>query len=163
MMSTLALLLALFGAGLGGVCVAVSLSINARFRFFIGNSVAATLVNFILGLVALIVLLRLSTDSFLDLKQLSIQPWWIFLGGVAGSISVILSLIAIPRIGLLASTLAAVCGQLFMSVAIDYLGLLGVKKHLIGVNQILGIVLLLIVVIFMRLETRFENYYKEKE
>lgn len=154
------MLIALLGAA-SGIFVALALAISTRLRNYAGSPVAATLINFWLGFSVLLVLLLLGVNGSLALDQLFTQPWWAFLGGVAGSTSVVLSLITIPRLGLVVSTLATICGQLLVSLMIDRFGLLGVSSHAIGGAKILGIALLLTAVILTQLEVKKPVLYSK--
>lgn len=155
------MILAFLGAAASGAFIAVALAISTRLRNYAGSPVAATLINFWLGFSVLLILLILGVNGSLALDQLFTQPWWVFLGGVAGSTSVVLSLITIPRLGLVVSTLATICGQLLVSLVIDRFGLLGVSSHAIGSGKILGTVLLITAVALTQLEGKKPVLYSK--
>lgn len=149
----MAIFLALVGAILAGVCITLSLSTSSRLRSFLGNPLAATSINFAGGALLLLILFGMGTIKFPVLSQLPTQPWWMFLGGLAGGTSVACNLVAISQMGLATSLLATIVGQLSMSVAIDGFGWLGVASKPISGTRILGIVVLLIAVVLTQINT----------
>lgn len=142
----MAILLALAGAILGGVCITLSLTASSRLRSFLGNPLAATSINFAGGSLLLLILFGIGAIEFPELNQLPTQPWWMFCGGLAGGAGVACNLVAISQMGLAASLLATIFGQLSMSVAIDMFGWFGVASKPISSTRILGIVVLFVAV-----------------
>lgn len=70
-------------------------------------------------------------------------PWWSLTGGVLGASFVIASIVLVPRIGATTMSVAFVCGQLVMSVAMDHYGWGGLTVRPVDAARVLGITLLL--------------------
>lgn len=103
-----------------GILVAVQSAINGRVARAADNALSATLLNFLLGSVALglifgvVVAARGTTPG-----ALLGAPWWAYLGGVIGVFFVVIAVWAVPRIGVLIFTLASIAGQLFGALGLD--------------------------------------------
>jgi bacterial/archaeal transporter family-2 protein len=76
-------------------------------------------------------------------KITSTVPWWSLTGGVLGASFVIASILLVPRIGATTMSVAFVCGQLIMSVAMDHYGWGGLTIRPVDTARIIGIALLL--------------------
>lgn len=69
-------------------------------------------------------------------------PWWSFLGGVVGSMLVVLANRAVGAVGVAGFTAVSVAVQLIVSAAMDHYGLLGSDLRLLTGGRALGIALL---------------------
>lgn len=112
-----------------GAVVAVQGRINGELGELADDGVVAAVVNFSVGLAALLVyvLSRSATRDALSalpdqLRQGSI-PWWAMLGGLAGASFVAAQGITVGVLGVALFTVATVAGQTGMSLAVDRWGL----------------------------------------
>jgi transporter family-2 protein len=114
-------LLPLFLAVLAGAGLSVQAGINARLSRAAGQPVAATVVNFVVGTVALL-LVAVVVAAFGGL-QLGHPPpdWWLYLGGLCGIGFVVAAMVCVPVLGVLRMGLASVVGQLCGAVVLDAL------------------------------------------
>lgn len=105
---------------LAGVSIVVTRIINYILAKEIGNF-QGTLVNYIVGLFFSFIFLLFSSEfssiSALDLKTV---PLWVYLGGAAGVIVIVMSSYITPRISSFYLTLLIFVGQLFVGIIIDY-------------------------------------------
>lgn len=69
-------------------------------------------------------------------------PWWSFLGGVLGSMLVVLANRAVGSVGVAGFTAVSVAIQLIISAAMDHYGLLGSELRLMSPQRAVGIALL---------------------
>lgn len=69
-------------------------------------------------------------------------PWWSFLGGVVGSMLVVLANRAVGLVGVATFTAVSVAAQLIISGMMDHYGLLGSELRLMSMGRVLGIALL---------------------
>ena len=82
---------------------------------------------------------------FLDrgwVANISAAPWWSFLGGVFGSMLVVMANSAIGVLGVATFTAVTVAAQLVVSGTIDHFGLMGSEIHAMSVARASGILLL---------------------
>lgn len=132
----------LIGAG-AGCLIGMQAPINARLGRSIGAVQAASF-SFLAGtfvLVSMSFVLRGGLGSFSRLGEV---PWWALLGGVLGAIYVFVAIEVVRTLGASGLTAVVISGQVAVSVAIDRFGLLGVARSPIGVQRVLGLVLLLV-------------------
>lgn len=133
--------LAVLLTAVAGGLIAAQAPINAGLGKATG-SMAAALVSFLIGTVALAAVVVLSgkagglTNSF-DVS------WYYLLGGLLGALYVLNALVAVSAIGAGGVAAATVFGQLTASVVIDRLGLFGLDQVALSPERILGVALLL--------------------
>src|SRR5205823_14385704 len=75
----------------------------------------------------LLLLLTLLSGTLLALSLLPNAQWWHMVGGTASAVYVIAGILLFPRIGAVVSVGLFIAGQVLASVALDVLGVLGVK------------------------------------
>lgn len=125
-------------------------SINAQLSSFLKHPLQASLTNFLVGTVILILLnlfLRTSVPSFSDLKAI---PWYLFLGGAIGAMFVTSVVLLIPQIGVTTMLAASIAGQLIIAAVIDHFGFFGVSVHAISLSRVAGIVLLILGILLIQ-------------
>ena len=71
-------------------------------------------------------------------------PWWSFLGGVIGSMLVVLANRAVGMVGVATFTAVSVAAQLIISGVMDHYGLLGSELRLMTAGRVAGIGLLVV-------------------
>lgn len=69
-------------------------------------------------------------------------PWWSFLGGIIGSMLVVLANRAVGIVGVATFTAVSVAAQLVISGVMDHYGLFGSELRLMTGGRVLGIALL---------------------
>jgi len=125
-----------------GGLIAAQAPINAELGRTTG-SMAAALVSFLVGTIALATVVVLSGKAG-GLTATFDVSWYYLLGGLLGALYVLNALIAVSAIGAGGVAAATVFGQLTASVVIDRLGLFGLDQVALSPERILGVVLLLV-------------------
>lgn len=133
--------LAVVLTAVAGGLIAAQAPINAELGRATG-SMAAALVSFLVGTVALATVVVLSGKAG-GLSSTFDVSWYYLLGGFLGAIYVLNALIAVSAIGAGGVAAATVFGQLTASVAIDRLGLFGLEQTPLTAGRVLGVGLLL--------------------
>lgn len=134
---TLAVLLGTVGAGIG---LAAGLAFNLRLARALGTPLAATLVNFVVGAVLLLVLWLVGVDGA---RPSELPPLWMLPGGLLGATYVTLSLLGAARLGVGVSTVAVTLGQVAGALVITGAGWLGQAPQPPTLSGLLSAVLLL--------------------
>ncbi len=117
---------ALFAPGLvvlcvaAGVAVSVQSALNGQVGRATGSPVAASWLNFVLGLLVLLVVDAALLASGHQLQALPPQ-WWLYTGGLFGVAFVTVVAGVVRTIGVLVVTLATVAGQVFGALLLDAL------------------------------------------
>ena len=110
-----------------------------------------SLLSFIVGLICLLVLnLVTNTSAVVNLKPATVMPWYIWLGGFLGAIFVGYITWVNQQQGVALTFALVVSGQVFCSLAIDHLGLLGSAVRTITLEKILGAVLIIAGIVLIK-------------
>lgn len=125
-----------------GGLIALQAPINAGLGKATG-SLAAALVSFLIGTVALAAIVVLSGNTGELGSSLDVS-WYYLLGGLLGAVYVVNALIAVSAIGAGGVAAATVAGQLTASVVIDRLGLFGLDQVALSPARVVGVALLLV-------------------
>ncbi len=141
--------LLVFFAVIAGSMIPIQGALNARLGAAMVHPMQATLVSYIGGTIACVVVLFIAQASLPDYKRLAGIDWYLYLGGFLGAVFVSGMLYLMPKIGIANMLAAAILGQLVMSVAFDHFGLAGITIEING-SRIFGIVLLLAGVYFLQ-------------
>ena len=141
--------LLVFFAVIAGSMIPIQGALNARLGAAMVHPMQATLVSYIGGTIACVVVLLIAQASLPDYKRLASIDWYLYLGGFLGAVFVSGMLYLMPKIGIANMLAAAILGQLVMSVAFDHFGLAGITIEING-SRIIGIVLLLAGVYFLQ-------------
>jgi len=126
-----------------GSLIAWQGAINAQLGKMLSHPLQAAFVSFLGGTFALLValfLMRIGLPSFQAVKGV---PPYLLIGGLLGAVFVTSVIFFVPKIGVANVLIAAVAGQLVLSLIIDNYGLLGVPKQPISVTRIAGTLLVI--------------------
>jgi bacterial/archaeal transporter family-2 protein len=133
--------LAVILTAVAGGLIALQAPINAELGRATGG-LAAALVSFLVGTVALAAIVLLSGKAG-GLGSTFDVSWYYLVGGLLGALYVTNALLAVSAIGAGGVAALTVAGQLIASVAIDRLGLFGLDEVALTPERLLGVGLLL--------------------
>jgi transporter family-2 protein len=140
--------LAVVLAAVAGVLVGMQAPVNSRLGRGIGNVQAATF-SFVVGTVALALIAWLFYGGLGNFGSVGKAPWWTLVGGLFGAVYVTVAILTVRTLGVSGLTATVIAGQLTAAVVIDRFGLLGIAKQPIGVERIVGLVLLVVGVVLV--------------
>jgi bacterial/archaeal transporter family-2 protein len=125
---------------LAGAMLPIQFGINAQLAEWIGGSVRAAFVSFVVGATALLVAVLATARGWPD--RAGDAPWWVWTGGLLGAFYVLGSIVTAPKLG--AATLVALilAGQALASLAVDHFGWVGFEEQPITLLKVVGILLL---------------------
>jgi transporter family-2 protein len=123
-----------------GAMLPIQFGINAQLAEWVGGSVRAAFVSFLVGAFALFVAVLVAARGWPD--RAGDAPWWVWTGGLLGAFYVLGSIVTAPKLG--AATLVALilAGQAIASLAVDHFGWVGFEEQPITALRVAGIVLL---------------------
>lgn len=130
-------------AAIAGALLPVQAGINAQLRVTLANPLAATLVSFVVGTVALAVV---GVGTRLPLPPIAVlgrAPWWHWTGGLLGAVYVALVIVLAPRLGAATLIAAVVAGQMLASLVLDHYALVGFAAHPISLQRLVGAALVI--------------------
>jgi len=130
------LMAAMVGAGL-----TVQVGMNATVRFAIGSPVLAAIVNFVVGLAALILVAVVSGARWPP-GSAAVVPAWAWLGGLLGALYVASTTVLGPRLGAAALLALTLAGQMVAALLVDHYGVIGFPQSPVTPTRLLGAALL---------------------
>jgi transporter family-2 protein len=142
------LLLLLF-AVVAGAFLPLQAGVNARLAHFVGGPVRASTISFVVGALALFLVVLLFYRH--ANTRAGDAPWWAWVGGLLGAFYVTATVVVPIRIGAAAFFGILVTAQLVMSVLIDQFGWLNFPKHAASPLRLVGVGLLVAGVLLVRL------------
>ena len=107
-------------AGFAGGIVGIQRALNGKINIYSGQHWATSLLNFIMGTSFLLIITAIMIPvGRYEFKPLPTSPAWIYIGGAIGVIYIAYSASIVQQLGVLASTLLSVGGNLFGALLID--------------------------------------------
>lgn len=125
-----------------GVGLSVQVGMNVTLRGVLASPMVAALISFLVGSLALLVLVLATGVSWPARAQVSAVPVWAWFGGVFGALYVASSIVVGARLGAAALLALIVLGQLVASLVLDHFGWLGFAQHPLNLTRMLGAALL---------------------
>ena len=130
-----------------GFAIAVQQALNGRVRVTTGDAGVATLVNFVVGTIALGlgVALHAAVAGFDVGSWPGPGEWYLYTGGPMGAIFVAVAALVVRLLGVLRLGLAVIAGQLVGALALDLT--LPVSDEQVGLLTVLGVLLTMVAVL----------------
>jgi bacterial/archaeal transporter family-2 protein len=125
---------------IGGMALAVQSQINGGLGKKVGV-IEGSFISFSVGTLALLFILLFFGNG--DISAISTVPKWQLIGGLLGAFFVIVQVIAVPKIGVSATLMAVIVGQILIGAMIDHFGLFGGNRLPIDLKKMIAILLLL--------------------
>ncbi|GIO22683.1 DMT family transporter [Oceanobacillus sp. J11TS1] len=126
---------------IGGVLLSAQSSVNGAFSSKAGTLESAFLTFITGGLMLFIVVLFFGTGNFLSFLE---APKWQLAAVWFGVGYLFLTILAVPKIGIIATNLSAIIGQLSMGMLIDHFGWFGGMQIPLDLKRLLALGLMLI-------------------
>lgn len=127
---------------IAGICMGSQPAING----FLGKEVTtkvAVLISLLISLIIMLVINLFGLDIENYRNLLNVHPFYIFAGGILGTIIIYYAAKVVPILGSTTAISVFIVVQLIISVLIDHFGLFGITQSLISTQKIIGVLLLL--------------------
>jgi bacterial/archaeal transporter family-2 protein len=125
-----------------GAMLPIQFGINAQLASWVGSSVRAALVSFVVGALSLALVALVAARGWPSAERLSDAPWWVWIGGALGAFYVLGSIVAAPRLGAVTLFVMILAGQALASLAVDHFGWVGFEEHPVNAVRLAGVALL---------------------
>lgn len=127
---------------LAGSMLTLQAGINGQLAKSLPGVLAASLVSFVVGAAALLLLAWMNRDlpTWPALRELS---WWQWGGGLLGAFFIATAAFSGQRIGALLLMALVLAGQLGMAVLLDHKGWCGFRESPLTTGKVLGIALII--------------------
>ncbi len=137
-------------ARLVGAGITVQVGMNSTVRLAIGSPVLATIVNFTVGLAALIVFALIAGERPAP-GSIATVPAWAWFGGLLGATYVAATTVLGPRLGAASLMALTLAGQMAAALVVDHYGAIGFPHNPVTPARLVGTALLIVgVVLVMR-------------
>ncbi|MEK4386301.1 DMT family transporter [Solibacillus sp. FSL W7-1464] len=124
---------------IGGSAVAIQSQINALFSKKVGVLESAT-VSFMVGALALFFLaFFFGKGNFLNVFTV---PKWQLIGGLLGAFFIVINIYSVNLIGVAATFMAVIIGQIFVGAIIDHFGLFGGVAYPMNMTKLIALALM---------------------
>ena len=130
-----------------GIAMALQTALNAQLREYLYSPLQAALLSFLVGTIALVVLVFFQSGQKPSLESLTHIPWFLWLGGFLGVYAITSSIFTVPKLGFLTLSGLIIFGQIVMSMLLDQFGWLGIEKTTISWQRLLGAMIIFLGVI----------------
>jgi transporter family-2 protein len=126
---------------LAGAMLPIQFGINAQLATWVGSSVRAALVSFVVGALSLFVVALAFARGWPAADRVSGAPWWVWIGGALGAFYVLGSIVAAPRLGAVTLFVMILAGQALASLIVDHFGWVGFEENPVTPGRLLGMAL----------------------
>lgn len=130
-----------------GIGLSVQIGLNTQLRTALGNPIAASLVSFLVGTLALVIYaLVFQRELFSDCIPNNIKGgivWYKWVGGLFGALYIAGMILITPQIGVANIVALSFAGQILFALVLDHFGLLGFSMHALNQMRVLGACLLI--------------------
>lgn len=126
-----------------GIGLTAQIGMNSTLSRTIGSPLWASVTNFTVGLIALLVC-ALAVGGRVTPASIGQVPGWAWLGGLLGAAYVASVTVLGPRLGALALLALVLAGQLLSALLVDQFGALGFPRVPVTSTRLLGAVLLVV-------------------
>jgi len=133
-----------------GAGLSVQAGVNTAMRGYVGRTEYAALVNFAVGLAALLIWLLVMRKPWPALSSAGRAPWWSWTGGLIGVFYVNVVVLLTQRLGVGMTLALAIAGQMSAALLLDHAGLLGLPIRQVTARHMLGAALLVAGVVLIR-------------
>lgn len=137
---------------LTGAMIALQAPINAELAARLGHPLSAALWSFLIGTLALSVVVLLFARGSTNFSALRSVPLYMLIGGgLLGAVYVLVSLVLAPKIGVAALMALAIAGQLAAALLLDRFGLFDLAQRELSVGRVSGVLLVLVGALMVRM------------
>ncbi len=140
----------LVAALISGALVPFQAGANAALGRALGHPLWATMVSLMISAICVVPVMMALRVSVPTITNLTVQPKWIWIGGVAGVIYITAALLFAPKLGAASFMTAVIAGQILASMAIDYFGVVGFTARPISGLRLVGALLVVAGVLIMQ-------------
>ncbi len=125
-----------------GTLLPIQAGINAQLAKALGHPLLAATVSFTFGAAALMLATTLVQAPLPAFSRLSQIPWYLWLGGLLGTVYLTATIVLAPVLGAAVMIGLIITGQMLAAIALDHFGLVGFPVHPISAWRIVGVVFL---------------------
>jgi transporter family-2 protein len=123
---------------LAGAAITVQAGANSELKQSLGDPVGALVVNYVLGLIGVVLVALFVRVPIPAAEKVASTPWWAWTGGLLGILYGLSVVLLASRMGAATLIATVVTGQLVFSVVVDHFAWIGFEAHRASGFRILG-------------------------
>ena len=127
-----------------GSLIAIQGAANSALGKHLGETLHAALISFGSGFLLLLVLTLTLTEGLPDISKVAAAPKVTLIGGALGVLYVTSMILFVSKIGVASALIAALCGQVILSILLDHFGVLGLQANAASPSRIAGGLLIIL-------------------
>ena len=127
---------------LAGMAMTTQAGLNNQLRSAINSPLNASFISFIIGTIAIGVVILFNKESFPSVKELQSVDLYKYAGGLFGAFFVNAIILSVKEVGAANMFALLIAGQLFLALAFDHFGVLGMAVNPISLRSIAGVLLI---------------------
>ena len=131
-------------AFVAGALITCQVGSNSQLKKSLGQPLPALIVNYVLGITAVLIYTFVSRVPFPSTGKALQTPWWGWLGGIFGAVYGLTAIVLASQLGAATLTALVVTGQLICSVVLDHFGWLSFDVHPASWAHIAGCALMVV-------------------
>ncbi len=125
-----------------GMGMPIQTSINANLGKKAGSPFLAALINFAVGICALIIAALIMERSLaIPFGNIGAAPAWVLFGGAFAVVFVVGNILLMPRLGSIQTVILPSLGQIIMGTLIDTFGIFGAETRNLTILRALGVII----------------------
>lgn len=134
-----------------GMLSASQTAINGHLGIVVGSAIKSAFISFLIGTVLLIIIVLIMRPKVRYKETADQHRWWMWIGGVIGSLYVLGNAYLAPTIGTGLAVVIVLIGLMAGSLLIDQFGWLDAKRNPITPIQLVGLLMMILGVVVIRL------------
>jgi transporter family-2 protein len=123
---------------LAGAAITVQAGANSQLKQSLGDPIGALVVNYILGLIGVVLVAVCVRVPIPATEKIVSTPWWAWAGGLLGILYGLSVVLLASRMGAATLIATVVTGQLVFSVVVDHFAWIGFEAHRASPFRIVG-------------------------
>ena len=136
---------------LAGASIMVQSALNANLRAALASWSWAALVSYVGGTAVMLTVIFLQGGSRPAIATITSTPLSAWTGGLFGAAYIVLSIVALPRLGATQTVAFVVTGQMLTSLVFDQFGLMGLTQQPLTPVRITAALFIVVGVVLIRL------------
>ncbi|MCT3282849.1 hypothetical protein C6Y11_13820 [Lactiplantibacillus pentosus] len=135
-----------------GMLSAAQTAVNGHLGKVLGSTVHAAFISFLVGTIGLIIIVAILHPGLkLQTPAGQLNPWWMWIGGMIGSLYVLGNVYLAPAVGTGLAVVIVLVGLMAGSLLIDQFGWFASKRNPVTGAQLLGLLVMIFGVALIRL------------
>lgn len=126
-----------------GAVIPAQTAVNSRLRTSVGAPLPTSFYSFTVAFLCAVTLAVAISGFRWDFAAAAAEPWWVWIGGVMGTVFLTGNVLLFPRLGSVETVVIPILGQVIMALVIDQFGIFGAPQTEASALRLLGAVVVL--------------------